>query len=492
MACPDPKRIRRRIACRPPQASLGRSVEEAGARTQPVTVDPAWARLRSQVPAVSIPDQRPPGRTEPGAPALRRNRILLLVLLAVSAVSLLVFARLRAVELTSSVARPSGVKPSIDRKPADQAIGPRLEFLVKRYIETDDPCALPPVEHMADWHGARFLHGRGQPPATGVGAALQQELSSANVRVVHSLEACTGHPWVALVPEYHGREESEKLIGRIASALATATHAERVRVFVEAWSKDVTLRAQAVGNQGCSGLEDPVVYAASRAAWGLLELMESEIEPEIDALPAAVHQALLSERRPRLLVGQHKTRAAAEQAISRYAAFWNAMAMQIPGLEVTHVLLPTGADYLRSGSWQPVHRDARLAIPTDLGAYRHGSRLHFVAQNIAAATSRIRTTEYALHVLETLAAQGEHAAVLQVGANHTHPLVELLERAGAGIAILLTPKSKQWLDQREPWRCPSPLVPASQAGALGYFRLPGRALERKELRPWELLSRALP
>jgi zinc/manganese transport system substrate-binding protein len=31
MACPDPKRIRRQIACRPPQASLGRSVEEAGA-----------------------------------------------------------------------------------------------------------------------------------------------------------------------------------------------------------------------------------------------------------------------------------------------------------------------------------------------------------------------------------------------------------------------------------------------------------------------------
>jgi hypothetical protein len=31
MACPDPKRIRRQIACRPPQASLGQSVEEAGA-----------------------------------------------------------------------------------------------------------------------------------------------------------------------------------------------------------------------------------------------------------------------------------------------------------------------------------------------------------------------------------------------------------------------------------------------------------------------------
>jgi hypothetical protein len=31
MACPEPKRIRRQIAGRPPQASLGRSVEEAGA-----------------------------------------------------------------------------------------------------------------------------------------------------------------------------------------------------------------------------------------------------------------------------------------------------------------------------------------------------------------------------------------------------------------------------------------------------------------------------
>jgi hypothetical protein len=31
MACPDPTRIRRQIARRPPQASLGRSVEEAGA-----------------------------------------------------------------------------------------------------------------------------------------------------------------------------------------------------------------------------------------------------------------------------------------------------------------------------------------------------------------------------------------------------------------------------------------------------------------------------
>jgi hypothetical protein len=31
MACPDPTRVRRQIACWPPQASLGRSVEEAGA-----------------------------------------------------------------------------------------------------------------------------------------------------------------------------------------------------------------------------------------------------------------------------------------------------------------------------------------------------------------------------------------------------------------------------------------------------------------------------
>jgi hypothetical protein len=439
-----------------------------------------------------MPGQKPQGRTEPAATAPRRNRILLLVLLALSAVSRLVFARLRAVEPAPPVAKPSAARPSIERKAADRAIGARLQFLVKRYTETDDPCALPPVEHMADWHGARFLHGPGQPAATGVGAALQKKLSAADVRVIYSSEAHAGHPWVALLPEYHGREESEKLVSRIASALTAATHAERVRVFVEAWSKDVVVRELAATGEVYSGIEDRVVYPASRAAWGLLELMESEIEPEIDTLPAAVQQALLSEHRRRLLVGQHQTRAAAEQAITRYTAFWNAMATQIPGLEVTHVALPAGADYLGSGSWHPVHREARLAIPTDLGAYRHASRLHFVAQNIAAATSRIRTTEYALHVLETLATKGEHAALVQVGANHTHPLVELLRRAGAGIAILLTPKSKQWLGQREPWRCPSPVVPASHAGALGYFRLPGRALERKELRPWELLSRALP
>ena len=364
----------------------------------------------------------------------------------------------------------------------------KLETLIKRYPTDGEPCSLPAPDEIAGWHGVRLQAPADARAGPDLPASLAYELAAMGIKVVLTRPPRDGGSWVVLVPEYHGRAETEELLSAIAARLTRALRAPTLRLFVEAWSKSLELPKKPGGKETFSGIEDMEIYPVSRAAWGLLDLISAGLDPRApDFRDLARHAVVAKSRGTMPMVGDHPSERDAVRAVERYAAAWNAIVGGFGGSAVA-IEMPVGADYYQPGRWVQIARTVRLSMPVEPDAYAQGGRLSLLAGSMAAITSRIRTAEYAFHVLETLSAKGERIGMLQVGANHMCPLIGLLERAGAGVAVLFTPLSQQWLGAVEPWRCPAEDLPEPLRGALGYFRLPGDPSDRREIRLWTLLA----
>ncbi len=366
---------------------------------------------------------------------------------------------------------------------------PPLGHLVKHYSAVEDACALPGVEQIVRWHGLGFDGDLSSAPERPLPSDVRTALRSLETEVALSRPGRTGRPWVLLLPEVHEHEEREDYVLSLAQAAAHAFKVRRVRVFVEAWSQEVQLDPAGGETVRFSGLEPTSAYPWSRAAWGLLDLAQAT---RVSAEPMSVEmarQALLGQgAAARLRVGQHSSREAASRALALYARAWNALCARFSPHASTRARLPVAADYLQDSHWVELAQEAQLTIPGDPADYRPDSPLATAALTLAAVTSRVRTTEFAIRVLETTGPADQEFALLQIGANHVFPLVDLLQRAGWGWGVLLSPSSRKWIDRGHDWRCPVASLPKPLRTGFAYFRLPASPVVRKNLRLREVVD----
>ena len=384
---------------------------------------------------------------------------------------------------------PNGSGPWLVPIHPDASSRPSLDQLIERYSTEDSPCALPSAERVVRWHGLRFAPDPTTAPQRPLPPAVEMALRSLGTKVALSRSAHAGRPWALLLPEVHEHEESEEYVLRLARSAARALEVPEVKVFVEAWSQEVRVDHGGSPSLSFSGLETVSAYPWSRAAWGLLDLVRAT-QGRSDPITVEVARRALLGQQPaaRLRVGQHRSPEAVERALALYARAWNALCDRFAPQTSTRARLPVAADYFQHARWVELSQEAELILPSDPAAYRPGSPLHTAALTLAAVTSRLRTTEFALRVLETTEPPDDALALLQVGANHVFPLVDLLERAGWGWAILLSPSSGKWMHREDDWRCPVPSLPRPLRTGLGYYRLPASPAVRAGLSLSEVVA----
>ena len=284
----------------------------------------------------------------------------------------------------------------------------RLQDLVRSYSAASDVCRLSTPDELAQRHGIRFRSPAASAPIEVASHSRWEPLAEIGVTVAFEYLAGADRPWVALVPEYHEHQESERFTRRLAAALVASVQSNSVRVFVEAWSRELELPRSPGRIAAHSGIEDMDVYPISRACWDLMTLLRAELDPASGNIRHAARASLLDDRSlRRLLVGEHPSRNEAERAVKLYARAWNAMVRGVASLVNVPVTFPVGAGYRAGGHWNEVDWSVQVTVPTAASAYGRSSRLHLVAESLAAVTSRIRTAQYAFFVLQSLRASGE-------------------------------------------------------------------------------------
>ena len=365
---------------------------------------------------------------------------------------------------------------------SDAASRPSFGRLVRRYSEMEDACDLPDVGQVLRWHGLELATDPAGAPEQSLPPEVATALRTLDTKMALSRPARAGRPWVLMLPEVHEHEESEAYVLGLARAAARAFGVGRVRIFVEAWSQEVQVDRGGIVALGFSGLEPKSVYPWSRAAWGLLDVMRANQGRADPVTIDVARQALLRPRSTgRLRVGQHRSREAAKRALALYTRAWNVLCARFDPQTTTRARLPLAADYLQDSHWVELDQEAELMLPSDPATCRPESPLYAAALTLAAVTSRLRTTEFALRVLETMNPPDAELVLLQTGANHVFPLVDLLERAGWGWVILLSPNSGKWIDREYDWRCPVSSLPRPLRTGLGYYRLPANRAVRAGL-----------
>ena len=366
----------------------------------------------------------------------------------------------------------------------------RLDALLAAYSRVGDPCWLPSAEELAEHHGVSYRLSSGARLDRPAPKAPWADVDDLGISVLWHHMAGRDRPWVALVPEYHEHEESEALTTRLAEHLRSALEVAEVHVLLEAWNNKLEVKDMHHG-QVISGLEDMDLYPVSRACWDIMARPLSDKKLNDGAKPHMADAAWLDQhKRRQRFVGEHPSEAEAERALARYAETWNALVQSVFGEEVGRVSLLASAGVRRQGRWIEARRLLRLAVPAASGQSEQYLRLHRLAQSVAAITSRMRTADYAFGVLDLLAQHRGRVALVLVGATHVQPFIDLLVRAGANAAILVTPRAEKWLDTLESWRCPLRLRAGPTIAALGHFRLPDGPAEWPSLPLREVLGPA--